>query len=329
MRRRQFIALLGGAAIWPLATCIGFAQISPKKTLIGFLGPGSKAANGRYYSGLPLGMGELGYVEGRDYVLAYRYADSDVTRLPSLAEELVRLKPDVIVASTSAAALAVKQATAGIPIVGINLIEPVKMGLVISEARPGTNVTGTVIKLEGLSGKQVEIAHDLVPGVTKIGLLVNPNNPSTAPQRRDVDTAAAALGVTLAPVEVRSADEVGPAFQALLRERVDIVLILGDFLFLAVRRQTAAFALVSRLPTVCNWREEVEDGCLIGYGIDLRAAYQRGAYYVDRILKGEKPGDLPIEFPTKMQLLINLATAKALGLTVPDTLLARADEVIE
>src|SRR5215831_17009448 len=199
-------------------------------------------------AGFPAGMRELGYVEGRDYLFADHYADGDVTRLPLLAEELVRRRPDVIVVGTSAAALAAKQATASIPIVGVNLTDPVGMGLVISEARPGTNVTGTLLRLEGLTGKQLEMALDLMPGSTKIGLLINPNNSVSESLRGEANATAASLGVGLLPVEVRSRDEVGSAFQIFVRERVNVVLILGDAMFVAIRRQIAAFALASRVP---------------------------------------------------------------------------------
>jgi putative tryptophan/tyrosine transport system substrate-binding protein len=327
MKRRQFITLLGGAATaWPYKA---LAQTSRKRALIGFLAPGSKAAGGRFNNGFPQGMRELGYLEGRDYVFEERYADSDLSRLPLLAEQLVQLKPDVIVAGTVLAALPLKQATASIPIVGINLTEPVAMGLVVTEAQPATNVTGTLQRVEGMSGKQLEIALDLVPGATKIGVLANINNPYNLVQRREAEAAAAKSGVGLVPVEVRAAEELGPAFQTFARERATIVLVLSDVMFVAMRRQIAAFALASRLPTVYNFREHVEDGGLISYGIDLHASYRRGAYYVDRILKGEKPANLPVEFPTKLELVINLATAKAIGIAVPPTLLARADEVIE
>ena len=274
-------------------------------------------------------MRELGYMEGRDYVFQDRYADGDFARLPLLAEELVRLKPDVIVAGVLAATLAAKQATASIPIVGINLTDPVGAGLVASEARPGTNVTGTIVRLDGLTGKQLEIARDLVPGTSRIGVLNNVNNPASVVQLREAELAAAKLGLSLVPVEIRTADDVAPAFQKLLREGATIVLVLGDAAFLAWRRRIPAFSLASRLPSVFSFREHVEDGGLMSYGIDLRASYRRAAFYVDKILKGEKPADLPIEFPTKLGLVINLSTARALDLSIPPTLLARADEVIE
>jgi ABC-type uncharacterized transport system substrate-binding protein len=326
MTRRAIVqGLAASAVLWPFN---GLAQAPPKRPVIGFLGPGSKTAN-EYYSGVPEGMRELGYLEGRDYVFQERYADGDFTRLLLLAEELVRLKPNVIVAGAVAAALAAKQVTASIPIVGINLTDPVSAGLVASEARPGTNVTGTIARLEGLTGKQLEIARGLMPGASRIGVLNNVNNPASMMQLRDAELAALKLRLRLIPVQIRTADEVAPAFQKLLREDGTIVLVPGDAAFLAWRRRIAAFSLALRLPSVFSFREHVEAGGLISYGIDLRASYRRAAFYVDKILKGEKPDDLPIEFPTKLGLVINLATATALGLDIPPMLLARADEVIE
>ena len=326
MKRREFIGLVGGAvATWPL---MARAQ-QPKMPVIGLLAPGSKVEGKRFYDGLPLGMRQRGYLEGRDYVLESRYAEGDISRLPLLAEELVRLKPDVIVSGTVSAALAAKQATASIPIVAVNLVDPVGSGLVKSEARPGTNVTGTLQYLEGLTGKLLELTRDLVPGAAKIGVLANVSNPFSLTQRKEAEAAAVKLGMNLATVEVRTADEVGPAFQTFVREHVDVVSILRDAMFMAIRRQIAAFALASRLPTIYGFREHVESGGLISYGIDVRETYIRAAFYVERILKGERPADLPIEFPTKLELVINLTTAKALGLDVPLLLQQRADEVIE
>jgi putative ABC transport system substrate-binding protein len=325
--RRKFLATLGGAAAsWP---CNGLAESPPKRPLIGFLVSASKSAGTRYYSGFPLGMRDLGYLEGRDYGLEERYADGDVSRLPLLAEELVRLKPDVIVAGATPSVLAAKQATASTPIVGVNLTDPVGFGLVASEARPGANVTGVLIRLEGLTSKQVEIALDLMPGTSKMGVLGHLDNPTNMLQRREVEAAAAKSAVSLAPVDVRTVDEIDAAIQIFVRERASIVVVLGSTMFLNARRRIATFALASRLPTIYSFREHVEDGGLISYNIDLRQNYHRAAYFVDRILKGEKPGDLPIEFPTNVELVVNATTAKAIGVTIPPTLLARADEVIE
>jgi putative ABC transport system substrate-binding protein len=327
MKRRECITLLGGAAVaWPWN---GLAQSRPKRPLIALLLTSSKAAGARYYSGFPLGMRELGYLEGRDYGVEDRYADGDVSRLPVLAEELVRLKPDVIVAATTSGVLAVKQATASVPIVGVNLTDLVGFGLASSEARPGANVTGILYRLEGLTGKQVEIALDLMPGTDKMGVLVDVNNPSNMLQRREIEAAAGKSAVSIALVDVRAVDEISAAIQTFVRERASIVVVLASPMFINARRQIATFALASRLPTIYNFREHVEDGGLISYGVDLRQNYRRGAYFVDKILKGEKPGDLPIEFPTKVELVVNATTAKAIGVAIPPTLLARADEVIE
>jgi putative tryptophan/tyrosine transport system substrate-binding protein len=326
MKRREFITLLGGAvAAWP---CNGLAQSPPKRPLIGFLGATSKA-KGEYYSGFAIGMRELGYLEGRDYGFEDRYANGDASRMPSLAEELVRLKPDVIVASATAGTLAAKQASTRIPIVGVNLTNPVNFGLVASEARPGTNVTGVLFRLEGLTEKQVEIALDLMPGTSKVGVLVDVDNPSNAVQLREVEAAAGKSGVSTVPVDVRTVDKIGAAIQTFVRERVSVVIVLAAPRFIDARRRIAGFALVSRLPTVFSFREHIEDGGLISYGIELRQNYRRAAYFVDRILKGEKPGDLPVEFPTKVELVLNMTTAEALALTIPPSVLARADEVIE
>jgi putative ABC transport system substrate-binding protein len=324
--RREFITLIGGAAAWPLAAR---AQAPSKRPLIGFLGTSAKAAAGRYFDGFSQGMRELGYVSGSDYAFEDRYADNDSGRLPALAEELVRLKPDVVVAAPTIAALAMKKATSDIPIVAVTITDPVGFGLVVSEARPGTNVTGILSRVPGLPAKQLEIALDVMPTAAKIGVLIDGNDPSNVVQRREVEAAVANLHSSLAPAEVRSADEIRPALQTFVRQDVPIVIVFGGPMFLAARRQIAAAALALRLPTVYNFRDHVEDGGLISYGTNLRESFRRAAYFVDRILKGARPADLPIEFPTKVELAINLATARALALTVPPTLLALADEVIE
>jgi putative tryptophan/tyrosine transport system substrate-binding protein len=327
MKRRSFITLLGGAAAtWP---CNAWAQSPSKRPLIGLLFTSSKAAGARYYSGFPLGMRELGYLEGRDYGVEARYGDGDASRTPLLAEELARLKPDVIVAATTPGVLAAKRATASIPIVGVNMTDPVGFGLVTSEARPGTNVTGVLFRLEGLTGKQVEIALDLIPGISKIGILVDVDNPANKVQRDEIEAAARMSGVSVTAIDIRAVDEIDTAIPTFVREHASIVIVLASALFVNARRRIASFALASRLPTVFNFREHVEDGGLISYGVDLHQNYRRSAYFVDKILKGVKPGDLPVEFPTKVELVINVTTAKAIGVTIPPTLLARADEVIE
>jgi putative tryptophan/tyrosine transport system substrate-binding protein len=327
MKRRDFIGmLLASTALRPFGAS---AEAFSKRPTVGFLGGGSKAANRQFYDSLPQGLRDLGYIEGRDYALADRYADGDLARLPALAQELVRLGPDVIVAAPGSAVLAARQATASIPIVGVNMNDPVGMGLVANEARPGSNVTGVLVRVPGQAGKQLEIARDAVAGARRIGVLGNLEEASNVLQWRETESAAAKSGVALSLVEVHAADEIGPAFEKFASERAGVVIVLGQVTFVTMRRQIAAFALAARLPTVYSFREHVEDGGLISYGINLRANYRRAAFYVDRILKGEKPADLPVEFPTKVELVVNLATAKALGLTIPSSLLARADEVIE
>jgi putative ABC transport system substrate-binding protein len=318
--------LLASAVLRPFGAS---AEAFSKRPTVGFLGGGSKAANRQFYDSLPQGLRDLGYIEGRDYALADRYADGELARLPALAQELVRLVPDVIVAAPGSAVLAARQATASIPIVGVNMNDPVGMGLVANEARPGSNVTGVLVRVPGQAAKQLEIARDAVAGARRIGVLGNLEEASNVLQWQETEAAAAKTGVALSLVEVRAADEIGPAFGKFASERAGVVIVLGQVTLLTMRRQIAAFALAARLPTVYSFREHVEDGGLISYGINLRANYRRAAFYVDRILKGEKPADLPVEFPTKVELVVNLATAKALGLSIPTSLLARADEVIE
>jgi ABC-type uncharacterized transport system substrate-binding protein len=327
MKRRTFLAVLAASPL--LLPVRGSAQTLPKRPLIALLAAGSKAAGERYYGRFQDGMREFGYVEGRDYAFESRYADGDVPRLRLLAEDLVRFKPDVIIVSNTSAALAIKQLAISTPIVVASLTDPVGSGLAVTEAHPGTNVTGIRTNLEGLPGKQLELAREVVGSVAKIAVLFNAKSPSSAWQRQDVEATAVRLGVTVVPFSVQTADEVGPAMQTIGREAVSIVVVLADAMFLSIRRQIAAYALASRLPTVFAWREHVEDGGLVSYGTDLRERFRRAAYFVDRILKGTKPADLPIEFPTKLELVINLTTAKAIGLTLPPTLLTRADEVIE
>jgi putative ABC transport system substrate-binding protein len=329
MRRREFIRLLGAAAAIVLRSLPASAQGSSKRPLIVVSIGGSRAAADRYFSGFSQGMRELGYIEGQDYGFEVRYADGNVSRISPQMEELVRLKPDIIVSGTMAGVIAAKKLTDTIPIVSEVLTNPIEFGVAASYARPGGNVTGVMLTVEDLPTKLLALALEVVPGAKKIGLLVHPGNPTHPVLQRSLDAAVNALGLELNVKEIVSPDDLHAAFQRLAREQVKMVLTLQDFMFVNERKRIALFAMAERLPTMFGFRENVEDGGLMSYGTDLRESLRRTAAFVDKILKGARPGDLPIEFPTKLELVINLITAKALGLKIPPTLLARADEVIE
>lgn len=324
--RRKFLTLLGGAAITPLAA---HAQQRAMRR-IGFLVSGSPASHGPFVTAFLKRLGELGHAQERDFVADLRWAEGRVERLPALAEELAALKPDVVVTAIAAAALAAKQAMPATPIVSATLSsDPVAVGLVASLNRPGGNVTGILFTVEGLYGKQMQLAREIKPSTSKIGLMVNMRNPDGAMQRRDAETQAAALGLALLPVDVLSPDHLGGAFEQMVGERCDFALILSDAIFVTERQRLAAMALQTKMPTMFGLREFPFAGGLISYGIDLRENWSRAAYFVDRILRGDKPANLPVEQPTKFETIINLQTAKALGLHPPPMLLGRADEVIE
>jgi putative ABC transport system substrate-binding protein len=324
--RRDFITLVSGAAAWPLAAR---AQLPAKRALIAMLVSGSSDGYSANVLAFRRGLQELRYTEGHDLEIAYRYADGDPARMPALAAELVKLKPDVIVTTSTSAAQAAKQATTAVPIVSSILTDPVGNGLAASEARPGGNVTGIQFTLGGLTGKQLELAREVMPQTSTVGLLVHMKSASNPPQRRDAEAAANTLGIRVVPTDINRPDQLDTAFQVYARQSVDWVIVLGDALFNSERDRIASLAISLRLPTIFSNRENVEAGGLISYGVDLAANHHRAAYYVDKILKGAKAGDLPIEFPTKLALAINLNTAKTLGLNIPPTVVAGADEVIE
>ena len=327
MRRREFITLLGAAAAWPLAAP---AQVSSgKRPLIAWLSGGTTAVAGRFAADFVDGMRELGYIEGQNFGMVYRYAEGFQDRLPALAQELVQLKPEVIVAAAINVAVPMRQATSTIPIVCPALADAVHLGLIASEARPGGNVTGIEPYVPGLPAKQKEFAREIVPGAHRVGLLTSMQDPKAPPQRDDLASAAKALEMTIVEADANRLEEIERTWQAIARERVDVVIVLQTTLLLSMGRRIADLAMAQRLPTVYGYREHVLAGGLISYGVDLRWCFRRGAYFVDRILHGTPPGELPVEFPSKMFLAINLKTAKALGLEIPPTLLARADEVIE
>jgi len=283
MRRRAFITLVGGAAAaWPLAAR---AQILRQRPLVGLLQVQSLTGSARYTSEFLRGMSELGYVEGRDIDFERRYAAGDLKRLPALANELVELKPDVILTSTSAAALAFAQVTQSIPIVATALVDPVGFGLAASEARPGGQVTGILISLEPLPGKQLALALEVVPGTAKVGVLLNALNPTTAIYRAGIEAAAATLSIKLVSVEVRGSDDLDAAFQEFVREKVELVFVAQDSLLLSERVRLATLATAARLPTMYGLREHVEAGGLICYGINVAENFRRAARFIDKILK--------------------------------------------
>jgi putative tryptophan/tyrosine transport system substrate-binding protein len=327
MRRRDFITLLGGAAVaWPLAAR---ARSSPKRRLIAWIAGVTQTTSSPSIASFLKGMRELGHVEGSDFDMLYRFSDGYGDRLPSLAEEVVRLKPDVILAAAIDTAVAVRKLTSTIPIVSGALADAVRLGLIASEARPGGNVTGIEPYVGGLPAKQMELAREVVPSASKIGLLTNLRDPKAPPQAQELRVAAKALQVEIAAADANRPEEIDAALRALASQRVNVVVVLQTSMLLSERQQIAALALANRLPTVFGYSAHVAAGGLISYGVDLRWCFYRTAYFVDKILHGTAPGDLPVEFPTKMVMLVNLKTAKALGLEIPHTLLARADEVIE
>jgi putative ABC transport system substrate-binding protein len=275
------------------------------------------------------GMRELGYVEGQNLVVERRYAAGKDERLPELAAELVRLKVDVIVAAGGAPPYAAKQATSTIPIVFTNNGDPVGTGLVASLARPGGNVTGPSLSSPALLGKRVQLLKEAVPAVSRVAILSNPGSPMHALSMKETEGAARSLQVKVQIVEARGAGELAGAFSAAVKGSADALVVLGHPLFAAQRTRIAELAAQSGLPVMAPGREYAEAGALMAFGANVRESYRRAASYVDRILKGARPSDLPVEEPTKFELVVNLKTAKALRLTVPPVVLARADDVIQ
>jgi putative tryptophan/tyrosine transport system substrate-binding protein len=326
MRRREFITLLGGAtAAWPLAAR---AQQAGRVPTIGFLGSATPATQGQWVTAFVQRLRELGWVEGHNLAIDYRWAEGRSERFADIAAEIVRLKVDVIVAATTPAALAAKQATSVIPIVFAGVSDPVGTGLVASLARPGANVTGLSNLISDTGGKRLEFLREFVPGLRRLAIMANVSNPAVALQVAEVQPAARTFGLEVAILEVRRVEDIASAFDA-LKGRTDALYVRADPLMYTNRIRINTLALSVRLPTMHGLREYVEAGGLMSYGANIADHFRRNAEYVDKILRGAKPGDLPIEQPTKFDLVINLTTAKALGLDIPPTLLARADEVIE
>jgi putative ABC transport system substrate-binding protein len=326
MRRRDFIIFLGGvAAAWPLSLR---AQQAPQVRRIGYLSSNSElsARDQQFIQGLR----ELGYVDGKNILIEYRFAGGKFEQLPALAAELARLNLDVIVARVTAASLAAKAATGTIPIVMLAVSDPIASGLVASLARSGNNITGTSSQIAEVQGKSLELIKEIVPDLNRVAVLWNPGNAIFQAQMlQSAREAAIALGLDLHEFGARNAKELDSAFEAIRNARVDALLVLGDPILRNHRTKIIEFAAKSRLPAIYATEEHAEGGGLMTYGPDMDAQFERGAIYVDKILKGAKPADLPIEQPTKFKFSINLKTAKALGLQIPPELIVRADKVIE
>jgi putative tryptophan/tyrosine transport system substrate-binding protein len=326
MKRRQLITLLGGAAAWPL---LARAQQAATPT-IGFLGPASAADHAPYVEGFRQGLGTAGFAEGRNVAIEYRWANNQLDRLPALAAELVARRVAVITTgSATAAALAAKAATSSIPIVFAIGADPVKFGLVASMNRPGGNVTGVSFLANTLIAKQLQLLQGLVPASRVIGVLINPGNPNAASDSMQVEAAATSLRLTVHLVHTVAERDFDAAFDDLRRAQASAVLVFPDVLFTDVRGRLAELAARNKLPVLYPERTFVEAGGLMSYGSNRTDAYRDAGIYAGRILRGEKPSDMPVLQASKFELVINLKTAKALGIAIPPSVLAIADEVIE
>ncbi|MEA2942338.1 MAG: hypothetical protein QOD09_2867 [Bradyrhizobium sp.] len=325
MQRRSFIGLLAGAMSWPLAA---HAQQSARLPIIGFLGSGTPATYSQWVVAFVQRLRELDRVEGLNIAMEYRWAEGRSERYPEIAAEFVRIKVDVIVTVATLATLAVKQATSVVPIVFVAVSDPVGTGLVASLARPGGNVTGLANQQADLAGKRLQLLHEAVPGLRQLAILGNIGNPAAALEMGDVQAVARTLGIEVTTVEIRQAEDIAQGLES-LRGRADAIYVASDPLLNSNRVRINSLALDVRLPTFHGFREHVEAGGLMSYGPNFPDLFRRAAEYADKILRGSKPADMPVEQPTKFDLVINLNTAKALGITVPALLLARADEVIE
>jgi len=311
----------------PLA---GRAQQTAKKVKIGYLGTASPSPSATSPLGaFRLALQQLGYVEGQSMAIEAKFAEGRLERLPELAAELVRLAPDVVFAPPTPAAIAVRRATTTIPIVFVTAEDPVAAGLAASLARPGGNATGLSYLGAELNPKRVELLREVIPHATRFAVLGNPHHPLFSPMLANTDAAGRELGLQIQVAESSTPSELEPAFQGLVARGVEGLVVLPDFMLFLERRRVAQLAGQHRLPAIFELREFTESGGLMSYGAYFPELFRRAASYVDRILKGAKPADLPIEQPTKFELVINLKTAKALGLTIPPSVLARADEVIE
>jgi ABC-type uncharacterized transport system substrate-binding protein len=325
MNRREFIRLLGGAATVPITAR---AQQASKPPTIGYIGQSTAVAEAQRLAAFVQRLRELGWTEGRTVAIEYRWAEGSTGRLAAITTEFVRLKVDVIVTQGTSIVLAAKQVTSDVPIVFASAGDPLGTGLVANLARPGGNVTGLSSQSSDSVGKRFELLREIVPNLRRLALLGNVDSSFAVLEMGEVQSAARMLGLEVTTLEIRRSEDIAPTFAA-LKDRADALYVATDPLTLTHRTQIHTFALAARLPTTTAFREFVQSGILMSYGSNLPSQYRRAAEYVDKILRGAQPGDLPVEQPTKFDLVINLTTAKALGLTVPLSLLARADEVIE
>jgi ABC-type uncharacterized transport system substrate-binding protein len=324
--RRKFLATLGGAVVaWPLGAR---AQQPGRLPTIGYLGQSKLAVESQRVAALVQRLRELGWTEGRNVAIEYRWGGGRGERAAEIAAEFVRIKVDVIVTSGTPQVIAAKQATSLIPIVFASAGDPVGSGLVASLARPGGNVTGLSSQMTDTAAKRLEFLREVVPSLRRLAIMVNVSNPLAVLEMVEAQAAVATLGLEVITSEIRRAEDIVPAFEA-FNGRADALYVITDPLMNTFRIRTNTLALGSRLPTMYGTREFVEAGGLMSYGSNFADQFRRAAHYVDKILRGAKPGDFPVEQPTKFDLVVNLTTAKALGLEVPPSLLARADEVIE
>jgi putative tryptophan/tyrosine transport system substrate-binding protein len=326
VRRRDFISLLGvAAAAYPLAA---HAQQPAKLPTIGFLSPTTASVDNRRSAAFVQRLRELGWIEGRTVAIEVRSAEGRSERATEIVAEFVRQKVDVIVTAGTVNVLAAKHATSVIPIVVVTAGDPVGTGLVASLARPGGNVTGLSLQQTDLAGKRLELLREVVPALRRLAIMANMGNPASVLEMGEVQAAAGTLGLTVVTVEIRGIEDIAPAFET-LKARADALYVPSDPLVGTHRIRVITLALAARVPAIYGSREYVEVGGLISYGPNFPDLFRRGADYVDKILRGAKPGEIPVEQPTNFEFAINLTTAKALGLEIPPTLLARADEVIE
>jgi ABC-type uncharacterized transport system substrate-binding protein len=325
MRRREFVAGLGAAAIWPRAA---HAQQPAKQPVIGFLGANTPAAQRESTAALVQRLRELGWIEGSNVRIEYRWAEGRFDRSPELIGELLALKADIIVTHAPLNVIAAKRAAPAIPIVFAAVGDPVGIGVVASLARPGGNITGLSLQSADLAGKRLELLREVIPVHRRLAILINAASPNAALEVNEVKAAISKFAFDANVVEIKRADDIAPAIEG-LRSAADALYVQTDPLFNTNRSRIGALALDAKLPTISGTREYVEAGSLMSYGANFTDLFRRAGDYVDKILRGASAGDLPVQQPTKFDLIVNLKTAKALGIELPPTLLARADEVIE